>query len=181
MMKEENAMNRKFTFTLTKEEYLNFLRFQAAHSKRARRIRMWIAISLPVVLCCLLFLFHLNEQLIWDVAVLAVIILWEWLFTPVLLRAYLNRIINEKTMERLKVTGFQKVSVSFLEDKILYKDKKEHSISYRDILRMIPANEVFIFQYKNQGTLLLPYRLFENKEDMTEFFKEFEMAWKPYR
>ena len=108
-------MNRKFTFTLTKEEYLNFLRFQAAHSKRARRIRMWIAISLPV------------------------------------------------------------------EDKILYKDKKEHSISYRDILRMIPANEVFIFQYKNQGTLLLPYRLFENKEDMTEFFKEFEMAWKPYR
>ena len=42
-------------------------------------------------------------------------------------------------MERLKVTGFQKVSVSFLEDKILYNYKKEHSISYRDILRGAPV------------------------------------------
>lgn len=172
-------MNQTFTFTLRKEEYLSFLRFQSAHSKHAKGIRMWLRISLPALLVCFIILMQAYEWG-WIMAALLLIFLWECFIAPLLWKKYLYRTINEETVRHMNITGFQKVKVTFYDNRIVYKDKKTHEILYQDIIRMIPADDLFIFQYKNQGTLLLPYRLFDEKADVDAFHQAFKTAWKSF-
>lgn len=173
-------MKRIFTFTLKKEEYLSFLRYQSTHSKHAKGIRMWLRISLPALLVCLIVLMQLYDWF-WLLAALFLVVIWEWLATSYLWKKYIYRTINEDTIRHMNIKNFQKVTVSFQDHKIMYKDSKPHEILYQDILRMSMADDIFIFQYKNKGTLLLPYRLFDGSEDIDEFSKSFKNIWEIHR
>lgn len=174
-------MNRKFTFTLTTEDYLNYLRFQSLRSKQGKGMRLWMRICIPALLLCILISFRLYVQPIWSILALVLSVAWLFYACPIIWKKYVYKRINEDTLKQLNITGFEKIEVTFKDDKIIYKDKKINEILYKDIRSMLPIEKVFIFLYQQQGVMLLPYRLFVDEDDMTEFFREFEVCWKEYQ
>lgn len=174
-------MDKQFKFTLEKQEYLNLLRYQSLHSKQGRGMKLWLTTCIPALLICTVIFLKLYTQILWVCLAIVLAVIWVMYGSLKIWKKYIYRRINDDTLKQLNITGFQEVTVTFHESKIMYKDNKIHEIPYKDVYTMIPADDMFIFQYKNQGTLLLPYRLFKSPEDVSSFFKEFEKTWRVYK
>lgn len=173
-------MNRAFTFTLSKEEYLNYLRFQSLGSKQGRSFRLWLRICVPALLLCIVIYFQLYAQFIWPILALVASAIWLFYACPMIWKKYVYKRIDENTLKQMNISGFQKIEVTFKDDKIIYKDAKKHEIPYGEVRGMMPIENMFVFMYHQQDVLLLPFRLFDSEDDISEFFKDFEIVWKPF-
>lgn len=173
-------MDKQFTFKLKPEEYLNFLRYQLFHSKQGKGMRLWLSTSIPALLICTLIFLRLYNQILWVCLFIMFIFIWLLFGSPYVWKKYLYRRINNNTLQQMNITGFNEITVTFKENKIIYKDKNSYEILYRDIYQMVPAEKMFIFRYNDQGTLLLPFYLFKEEKEIKNFLKEFELCWKKY-
>ncbi|MEF9961998.1 MAG: YcxB family protein [Erysipelotrichaceae bacterium] len=170
-------MNQQFTFTLKNEEYLSFLKYQLRNSREFQGKKLLLRTSLPALILCTMIFTNLYTKLVWNLFAIAVAMLWIFSFAPTLWVSYFNHRINDDTLKKMNITGFKEVKIHFEEKQLVYHDQNNHTILYKDILAFSPLEDLFVFQYGKQQTILLPFRVFDNQEQIKAFIKEFEIAW----
>lgn len=172
-----SRMNWKFTFTITKQEYLQYLRYQINSMKSYRGYKFWIRTSIPALLVCSTLFFHLYLKIWWDIIGIILLLWWIFIGTGIIWRVFLGHRIQEKIIEDMNIKGFKEISVQFLNDRIQYQDSTLHAIKYQEIHNCIPLKMMFLFLYQDNKVLLLPYRVFTNEEHMKAFLCYFDKAW----
>lgn len=170
-------MDQKFTFTITKDEYLQYLRHQACGMKNYRGYKFWIRTSIPALLICTTLFFRLYQYIWWDVLMSLLILLWIIVGAGLIWSVFLKHRIQEKTLEALHIKGFQEVTMHFLSDRVQYSDQELHEIAYRDIQSCLLMKKMFVFLYQDNKALLLPYRVFKNEAEMKSFLYDFDKEW----
>lgn len=170
-------MDKSYTFTLKKEEYLSFLRYQFMHRKENRGVKLWIMTSIPALILCTVIFLSLYRNIIWVCTGILLICLWVMYGTPKFWNYLAKRKINDTTLNQMDIKGFKEVQIHFQTHELEYQDGAKHRIAYKNIKNLMPIPDMFVFQYDEQGTFLLPYRAFENEEEMRSFLKEFELCW----
>lgn len=174
-------MDYQFTFTLKNEEYLSYVRHQVAGMKANRGQRLLLRTSIPALILCTIIVLELYQDWMWMCVALAIMILWILYGAPMLWRNAIAHRINESTLKKMNIQGFQEVTLHFLDDKLTYKDHKLHTITYEQISVFAPLSALFIFRYDRDGTILLPYRVFQDDAEKKEFLHKFEGCWSKHK
>ena len=170
---KRRTMNRTFHVTLKKEEYLQFLSYQLAHSGHMRGARWFLLTSVPAVLITGMLLLQYKNMLFFT-CVLALAALWVLYGAGAVWQNYMRRKAERWYWPKLKIQEFQEVRYRFGPEEVEVKEEgKEFRIPYSDFRTLVPLKKEFVFYY-GKGAILLPYHLFRNETDMKEFLREYE-------
>lgn len=170
-------MDQTFTFTITKAEYLQYLRHQVSGMKNYRGYKFWIRTSIPALFICSTLFFRLYYSFWWNLLSIVLILLWVVVGTGILWEIFLKHRIHEKTLDTMNIKGFQKVTLHFQTDRVQYEDQEIHDIFYQDIQNCILMKKMFVFLYEGDKAILLPYRVFTDEEQMKTFLYQFDKEW----
>lgn len=170
-------MDREITFTLTKHEYLQYLRQRVYWLKQYRGYKFWIRTSIPSLLVCSTLYFRWYQQLWISSLAIIVALVWIILGAGVVWKIFVHHRISEQVLENMNIKGFQQVTIRFLSDKIICEDNKAATILYTQIQTCKPLKEMFVLQYQNDKVMLLPYRIFHDDIQIKQFLCEFDKVW----
>ncbi|WWR16719.1 hypothetical protein V1224_04605 [Lachnospiraceae bacterium JLR.KK008] len=166
-------MDRTFHVTLQEEEYVEYLSCQISYSKMMRGYRWFLLTSVPALLVTGVLILKIKSWLFVS-SIIALAVVWVLYGASAVWRRYIRGKIRKKFLPRMNVKEFKEVTYHFGEREIEYSDKnKKTKIAYSDIVTMLPLKSQFAFCYPG-GTILLPYRVFKEEEDMKQFIKEYE-------
>jgi len=170
-------MDRTLCFTLQKEEYIEYLSWQISHSKTMRGTRWFIMTGVPAVLVTGVLILKIRYWLFVS-SILALAVLWVLYGARAVWKSYIRRKITSQILPKMNVTEFKEVSYHFKENGIEYRENnKKQMIPWEKIAVMLPLESQFAFCYA-EGTVLVPYRVFEGEEDMKQFVKDYELCRK---
>ena len=171
------AMDRKYQFTLETEEYLQFLRYQYSTGKGSRGKKLWLMTSLPALVICTMIFFGLYRSALWVTAAVAAMVVWVVYGAPGLWRRYVNRKIDQRFLDRLSVKGFEEVTLEFGPDQVRSRSSGgRFAIPYGKLSLVQPLPEMLVLGDGTEKTLLLPYRIFSDQEEIQTFLRELETA-----
>ncbi len=168
-------MDRSFTFTLTQQEYLDYLRCRTGASRGHRGKRLWLLTSVPMLIVVSLIFFRLYKQPFVMALALMLIVIWVLVLAPDIWQRFVAGRIGEKLLERAGVRGFSEVTVRFGGRTLWCTGLGD--IPYRAVEAFVPLQSVFAFDSGDGRTVLLPTRLFTGEEDMKQFIRLFETVW----
>ncbi len=170
-----NSMNGVFKFAISKEEYLEFLRFRYGLSNESKNRKLWITTSIPTLIIVSNIFFKLYNK--WQYILLSVLLITLWIFfaVPRICKWILEKQFNESIFERINIKAFESITAEFRDKNIVIKDRgKNIEIDYNSVLKIIPINNMFVILYKGNGVILLPYRAFKEDKDIKEFLMDIE-------
>ncbi len=169
-------MDRTFQFTLEKKEYVEYLSYQIGSSKTMRGYRWFLLTGVPAVLLTGIFLLHIR---MWTMVacILALAVLWVLYGAKAVWKRYIRRRIERQILPKMNIKEFREMSYHFGGTDIEYQENgKTTRLPYRELM-MLPLENELAFCHK-EGTVLIPYRLFEGDDDLRGFLKEYELARK---
>ncbi len=170
-------MDKTLCFTLQKEEYIEYLSWQISHSKTMRGTRWFIMTSVPAVLITGVLLLKIRYWMFVS-SIIALAVLWALYGAKALWKGYIRRKITHQILPKMHVTEFQEISYHFTEKGIEYQENHQKDlVSWKEIAAMVPMQSQFAFCYAN-GTILIPYRVFEGEEEMKQFIMDYELCRK---
>lgn len=167
-------MNQTFAFTLTKEDYLQYLRLQCSTMKGWRGYRFWIGTSLPALFLCTLLITQEYRHIEWDIIALMISLLWLFYGAPAIWNVFLRHRINIATLKAMHIQGFSPVRITFSEEEILCDQDR---IAYTEISAILPFRKLLVLTYQNGKAILLPHRLFQNKKERMAFLDALHQQW----
>ncbi|MBS6374607.1 MAG: hypothetical protein KH431_08375 [Erysipelotrichaceae bacterium] len=174
-------MQYSFTFTLSADEYVEFIRWQALQAKLYRGLRMLINASIITFLICTVIFFTLYKSWIWMGIVIALGFLWLLYGAPYTFQLLLRHRIQKDILTKLGITGFQPVTIDFDSHGVHYQMHEKRFLPYEQIIKVIPLHNVFVIIGSSHDTLLLPYTVFSDDSSMRTFLRDFEKqcnGWK---
>lgn len=170
-------MDRTFSFTLKKQEYIEYLSWQISHSKTMRGSRWFIMTSVPAVLLTGVLLLKVRDWLFIS-SIFALAVLWILYGARALWKRYIRRKIERRILPGMNIKEFREMSYHFGADGIEYLENgKRKRIFWKDVAFMSLMENQFAFFYKG-GAVLIPYRIFEGEEDIKQFVREYEILRK---
>ena len=168
-------MDRKYRVTLQKEEYIEYLSYQISSSKTMRGYRWFILTSVPAILITGSILLKIKSGL-FVTSLIAVALLWILYGAKAVWKRFIRRKIQNKILPKMDIREFKEVVYHFTDQGVEYSEnKKRIAIHYQKILALIPLENQFVLHYSG-GAILLPYRVFEGEEEMTQFIKEYNLC-----
>lgn len=167
-------MQYSFTFTLSSDEYVEFIRWQALQAKYFRGLRMFINVSLITLIICTVIFFNLYKSWMWMCVMIAAGVLWLMYGAPYIFHRILNRRIQNDTLTKMGITGFQVTTIKFDTYGLHYQTQGKQLLPYQKILKIIPLHNVFVIIGHAHETILLPYSVFADSNHMQSFLKDFE-------
>lgn len=170
-------MDQAFTFTLTEEEYLDFLRGQALRGKSGRGGRLWINTSIPAVILITIIFWKLYTSPLWMAALTLLALVWVLVLSPQIWEGVLRHRIGADMLKKVGIQGFQETALHFQNNRVTCEDKRRRTILYRQIRALTPGKSALVFYYEDNGVFLLPLRLFAKDEDLKGFLHAFERQW----
>lgn len=166
-------MNRTFHVTLQEEEYVEYLSCQISRSKTMRGYRWFLMTSVPALLLTGVLVLRIKNWLFVS-SIVALAALWVLYGASTVWKRYIRRRIRKQILPKMNVKEFKEIKYYFGNQGIEYFDRnKKVKIAYSDIITMLPLASQFAL-YHSGGTILLPYRVFSDEEDMKQFVKEYE-------
>ena len=159
-------MDERYTFTLTKDEYLDFLRYQAMFSKGNRGKKLWLTTSVPMLIIVSIIFFKIYTYP-WLMALgVMLIVIWVAVAANAIWERFIRGRISDKMLDRIGLKDFHEVTMHFMDDRVIFNSGSAQVQMYSDIKVFVPISAV-----------LLPTRAFENETKMKQFIREFEKAW----
>lgn len=170
-------MDERYTFTLTKDEYLDFLRYQAMFSKGNRGKKLWLTTSVPMLIIVSIIFFKIYTYP-WLMALgVMMIVIWVAVAANAIWERFIRGRISDKMLDRIGLKDFHEVTMHFMDDRVIFNSGSAQVQMYSDIKVFVPISAVLIFGGGGNRSLLLPTRAFENETKMKQFIREFEKAW----
>lgn len=161
-------MEKTFCFTLQKEEYLEYLVYEISRSGKMRGSRWFLLTSVPALLVTGVLVLKIRHML-FITSVLALAVLWVLYGAKAVWGNYLRRKAERYYWPKLNIREFAQIRCHFGENKITVEEPGgKRNISYSGIRLLAPLKHIFAFYYP-EGTLLLPYRVFEQEEEIKAF------------
>lgn len=168
-------MNKTYSVTATREEYIEFLCYQFGSSKTMRGYRWFIRTSVPAVLITGAILLHIRSGLFLT-SLIAVAGLWILYGAKAVWKRFIKRKVRNQILPKMDVKDFREVVYHFTENGIEYtENRKKVTIFYQNILAMVPLESQFVIHHA-QGAVLMPYRIFADEAEMKQFVKDLEIA-----
>lgn len=168
-------MNRTYSVTTTKEEYIEFLCYQFGSSKKMRGYRWFITTSIPAVLITGVIFLKIHSWM-FITSLIALAAVWIMYGGKAVWKRHMKRKVTNKILPKMDIQDFKEVVYRFTEEGIEYTDKKKKmKIAYGDIITMVPLESQFVIHYQG-GAILLPYHVFADEDEMKEFVKEYHIC-----
>lgn len=149
----------QLTYTLTKEEYIDYCYYLALHDKKvaSKRRISYFGIPIAVLIVCMVFDF---AWWIW-----VGLILLSFLISIFVINRIFRTIIQVQTNDIIKKQGhysFTEMTLNVHENKIILKQKGKAAENYK-LLDYILFEKIIILMC-NRGNLIVPIRLYDTKE-----------------
>ncbi len=154
---------RRFEFILTPEEYLEHVFFQFENSRSLRTIRIWLRLSVPllIILLVLIFKIYLDFDLL--IILIITVVLWFLIYSKVWKAVIKNKVSRMKTsiLEKVK---FVDTYVDFgSEDICVNSESFEQKYSVKGIEHFVLLDKILLI-FVEKDVICLPRRLFENAD-----------------
>ncbi|HPW53097.1 MAG TPA: YcxB family protein [Erysipelotrichaceae bacterium] len=155
----------KIIFKLEKEDYLEYLRFIIANSRKNRITGWWLRVIIPLLLLFTFIFFKLYTNTLYVVAALAFAVFWFLFLSDRIWKAFLFRSINMNFVQKMNIVDFAKVTVDFKESNITVDGK---TIEYRDVEKIIPLKNILAIFYGGANSFVIPNKAIGNMDQQTE-------------
>lgn len=115
-------------------------------------------------------IFHLDQSIFEIISVISICIIW-FVFSDKFMNFIMKRQICKKMNGRKQ--PYQKVSLRFEEEGICYETKERKSnYSYQNVTHCILFEKLLIITLQSQEIILIPMRIFSDKNRWRQFYIE---------
>lgn len=156
----------RVTFTLTKDQYLEYLTYEASRIKGVRKYKIVTTWSYPAVMIITsIILEKFTYQ--WIFSVLFTSLAWLYLITILWIKKITPK-IAKKLYNQLNIKRYTETMLSFEPDGITIQDNEPVKIFKHHIKHCVFFNDVVIVYY-NDKVLIIPQNAFNKKTNVMEF------------
>lgn len=163
--------DKSYQYTLTKEDYIQYLRYVSANTPSSRRLRNYLIASVPVLLTFTCFYF--RNVLTWGHILVAVAFTIYWILraAPFIWKNLFQKRISDNMIAKVKVETFPPVKLT-CSDKGLIVNKQQ--VSYQSINKIIVLKDILVVFHSQKEAIIVPFRIFENTQAQQEFIAELD-------
>jgi len=161
----------RYEYTLTKEDYIQYMRYVASNTKSGGNLRLFIIVSVPVLLAFTCYYF--RASITWGHVLGAVVACAYWVFraAPAIWKMQIDKRINGSLVSRSGISSFSKVDLR-LDDREITIDGV--SIPYQSVAKVIVLTDV-IAVFHGKGAFIVPRRCFADAGAQQDFLTFLDM------
>lgn len=161
---------QKIVYELNDEDYRKYILLKKIQTVSVRRQKVVIKWLVCVILLIGAIIFDLDKSAFEKGTMLSSCVIWL-LFSDRFMNYIMQRQICKKMNESRQ--SYQKVSLRFGEDGICYEAKEQKShYSYKNITHCILFKKLLIITLQSQEIILIPMRIFPDKNKWRQFYIE---------